>query len=135
MVREIARGWTPERAEELRLKDVAAAQEGKESQAPGGEPTKEAMRHFLYFPRKRDAEKAGERLRNKGFRVEVRKGADGENWLALAMKDAPGSGEEMEQLRDEMEAVARELGGDCDGWELAVDPGAPGINVPSQKVN
>lgn len=49
-----------------------------------------AMRHYLYFPQKPDAEAAGQRLREWGFSVDVLKGADGENWLALARRVPPG---------------------------------------------
>lgn len=135
LVKEIARGWTPERAEELRLRDVAQAAERKKNEAAEGESTEKAMRHFLYFPGKRDAERAGEIVRDRGFKVEVRKGADGENWLALAAKDPPGSEEEMEQLRAEMEALAREFGGKYDGWEMAVSADGPDVSVPRQRVN
>jgi hypothetical protein len=135
MVREIARGWTPERAEELRLEDVAAAEERKSNQAAGAESSEQPMRHFLYFPTKQDAERAGERLRGRGFLVEVRRGAGGEDWLALATRDPPGSGEEMEQLRDEIEALAGELHGEYDGWELAVNADDPNPNEGRQKVN
>jgi hypothetical protein len=93
------------------------------------------MQHFLYFPRKLDAEAAGGRLRDRGFLVEVRRGAGGEDWLALATKDPPGSGEEMEQLREELEALAGELRGEYDGWELAVNADGPEGNEPRQKVN
>lgn len=135
MVREIARGWTPERAEELRLKDVAEAEERKKNQAAKGESSEQAMRHFLYFPEKTDAERAAERLSDRDFKVVIRMGADGENWLTLATKNPPRSGEDMERLRDQMEALAAELHGVYDGWEVAVDHSGPEINVPSQKVN
>jgi hypothetical protein len=121
MVRELERGWIPERAEELRLQDVAQAAERKKKQPSMSEPSEKAMRHFLYFPKKLNAEEAGERLRNRGFSVEVRKGADGENWLALATKAPPKTGEQMDELRDEMEALAAQFGGEYDGWEAAID--------------
>ena len=117
IVRELARGWTPERAEELRLQDVAEAQKRTPPETRASEP----MKHYLYFPKKRSAEQAGEQLRNRGFSVEVREGAGGENWLALAMKVLPKTGEQMEELRDEMEALAAQFGGEYDGWEAAID--------------
>ncbi len=120
MVRELARGWTPERAEELEQKDRAEAQVRRASQSPSGETSDKPMRHYLYFPEKSSAENAGQRLRRRGFSVEVSLGADGENWLALATGTPSKGGEEMEKLRDEIEALAAELDGDYDGWELAV---------------
>jgi hypothetical protein len=121
MVRELARGWTPERAEELRLKDVAEAVERKEKQVSRAVSGKKEMRYFLYFPKKADAESAGERLRDRGYSAEVRKGANGENWLALATKNPPTTGEQMDEVRDEMEALAAQFGGEYDGWEAAID--------------
>lgn len=78
------------------------------------------MKHYLYFPKKPSAEEAGERLRGRGFSVEVRKGADG-NWLALTTKATPKTGEQMDELRDEMEALATQFGGEYYGWEAAIE--------------
>ncbi len=121
MVKQLARGWTPERAEELRLKDAVERAERKKDQVSGGEPTEKGMQHFLYFPKKTDAEMAGEQLRDHGFSVEVSKGGDGESWLALATKTPPKTGEQMDERRDEMEALAAQFGGEYDGWEVALD--------------
>jgi len=130
LVRKIARGWIPERAHELELEDAAAAEERKKNRPDGDESARQVMRHYLYFPRKSAAGRVGERLRNRGFEVEVRKGADGRNWLALAKKTPPASGEGMEQLRDEMEALAREFEGEYDGWELGVGANGKHGNGP-----
>jgi hypothetical protein len=134
MVREMARGWTPERAEELRLQDVAEAEKRAAISAPG-KGVSEPMKHYLYFPKKPDAEQAGERLRSRGFSVELHQGADGENWLALAMKAPPKTGEQMDELRDEMEALATQFGGEYDGWEAAIDSLGSGNVESGQKVN
>jgi regulator of ribonuclease activity B len=134
LVKEIARRWTPERAEELRLQDIVEAR--KRTEKEGSESTtSEPMKHFLYFPKKRDAERAGKELRSRGFSVEVRKGADGENWLALAKKLSPKTGEEMSNLSDEVEALAAQFGGEYDGWEAAVDSPGFGDVEPGQNLN
>jgi hypothetical protein len=122
MVRELARGWTPERAEELRIKDSAQAKASKRNQSESADIIDRPMRHYLYFPKKLDAEEAGRRLRERGFSVEVRKGADGDNWLALATHGTPKNAGEIEELREEMEALAANLGGEYDGWELPISP-------------
>jgi hypothetical protein len=134
MVKELARGWTPERAEELRLQDVTEGEKRKAT-APPENRASEPMKHYLYFPKKPNAEEAGERLRSRGFSVEVRKGADGENWLALATKAPPKNGEQMDELRDEMEALAAQFGGEYDGWEAAIDSLGSGSVERGQKVN
>jgi len=118
MVYKLSIGWTPERAEELRLKAIAEeAMSGKSKLTSEAQ----AMRHYLYFAKKGDAETAAERLRDRGFAVQVRKGADGKNWLAFATHTPPTDDDQMEQLRDELESLAAELSGEYDGWELAVE--------------
>lgn len=120
LVRELSRGWTPERAEELRLQDIAGAKNRKassvfENAAP------EIMKHYLYFRKKSNADEAGRELRKRCFSVVVRKGADGESWLTLATKPMPESDENMEKLRTQMEILAAQYGGEYDGWEAALD--------------
>jgi hypothetical protein len=134
MVRKLARGWTPERAEELRLQDVAEAQTRRSDHSPEKRAS-EPMKHYLYFPKKPNAEEAGEQLRSRGFSVEVREGVDRENWLVLAMKAPPKTGEEMDELRDEMEALAVQFGGEYDGWEAAIDSLGSQSAEHGQKVN
>lgn len=117
LVRELARDWTPERAEELHLSDIADARK----QRMGAVQTSEPMKHYLYFPRRSNAEGAGEQLRTRGFAVQIRMGSDGEDWLTLATKAAPNTAEEMDEVRDEMESLAEQFGGEYDGWEAAID--------------
>jgi hypothetical protein len=84
MVRELARDWTPERADELEMMDVAEAKASKpiRSESTDVGYQEQPVWHYLYFPKRSDAEEAGRELRERGFCVTVRKGADGENWLA-----------------------------------------------------
>lgn len=121
IVRELARGWTPERAEGLEDQDrtKARARRAAQNLVPAAD---EAMRYYLYFPVQTAAECAAEQLRDRGFHVEVRKGADGENWLALAKGARPKTEEEMDRLWNEMESLAAQYRGEYDGWEIAVEP-------------
>lgn len=134
MVKELARGWTPERAEELRLQDVADAEKRRMSSVPEKRAS-EPMKHYLYFPKKTNAEEAGERLRSQGFSVQVRKGASGEDWLTLATKAPPMTGEQMDELRDEMETLAAQFGGEYDGWEAVTDSLGSGSVERGHKIN
>lgn len=134
MVRQLARGWTPERAEELRLQDVAEAQT-KTAGSLHKKQDFEPMTHYLYFPDKPKAEDASAQLRERGFSVEVRKSADGKNWLALATKVPPKSGEQMEELRDELETVAAQSGGKYDGWEASTDSLGSGSAEHGRNIN
>jgi len=120
MVKELARGWTPEREEELRMQDIVEAEEQRQNSASENRAS-EPKKHYFYFAKKPNAEEAGEQLRSRGFSVQVRKAASGKDWLTLATKAPPRTGEQMDELRDEMEALAAQFGGQYDGWEAAID--------------
>ena len=123
MVKEMARGWTPERAEVLDEQDRTEAEirkSGREQQARDL-PAPKMVRHFLYFPTRSSAEKAARWFRNQGqrFAVEVKLGADAK-WLALIKHSPLTASDDLEKLRDEMEALTSELKGEYDGWEVAI---------------
>jgi hypothetical protein len=123
LVENLLRGWTPERAEELdrqaREQDEAAA---KSSPA---QPQPQRMEYYLYFPRKRDATTAANRLRNRyDWETSVRKGADGKNWLTFAVADVPSEEDQIEEIREYLEGLADELGGEYDGWAMKTEPSA-----------
>jgi hypothetical protein len=119
MVKELARGWTPEREEEFRRLDTLEAQARQKGEQNLGQSKPESLDHYLYFSKKSDAHKAAVRLREKGWTVEVRKGADDENWLTLAKQPAPIE-EDIEEIRGELERLADDLGGEYDGWGAAI---------------
>jgi hypothetical protein len=124
LVKELARGWTPERYEEFVQIDEAERKAREEAQATGhrkgmAESKVEFLDHYLYFSKRANAEKAAEKLRGKGWTVEVRKGADGKDWLTLAKQPAPIE-DEIEEIRDELERLAEDLGGEYDGWGAPV---------------
>ena len=75
--------------------------------------------HYLYFPKKTNAVQAALRLRSKKWTVELRRGGDGNKWLMLA-KQPTSSDDDSEAIHDELERLARELGGEYDGWGAAV---------------
>lgn len=119
MLKAIEAGWTPERDEEI---NIAARQRAKENQQKRGPAAAEQptfIEHFLYFPKKIQAEIAARRLTAKGWTVVVRMGADGENWLALAKQPAPID-RDIEEVREELERLAKELNGEYDGWGAPV---------------
>jgi hypothetical protein len=127
MVKELARGWTPERAESIEDQDRAEAVARRANQ-PLAPTVDETMNHYLYFRTLADAKQAGEHLCNHGFRVDVRDGANGEKWLVLAKGERPKSEDEMDQLRNEMESLAAQHKGDYDGWEMAADSLLSGVS-------
>jgi hypothetical protein len=67
MVKELARGWTPQRAEELRIRDKAESQTNGAEQVKKKVPEDERMRHYFYFPEKSSAEKAAKWFRAQRF--------------------------------------------------------------------
>jgi hypothetical protein len=120
MVQKISSGWTPERDEQMRLEYCALAQKItiRETSPHQLQAAAKSMRHYLYFRKKSSANKAANRLREDDFLVSVRMGADKENWLALATKALPTDSDEMDNVRDKMEQLADELGGEYDGWDM-----------------
>jgi len=134
MVRELARGWLPEKAEEFRLQDIAKAREWKENSPHKSASPADGMQHFLYFPRKKDAEAAAGELRSRGYSAKVSMGADEQSWLTRAAKDVLETGVEMDKVRDEMEFLATQFGGEYDGWETAIDRFSPNTSE-DEKVN
>lgn len=117
LVEDIVRGWTPERDEELM--EEARRKKKEATSAPAAQvqsaTSEGVLDHYLYFQKKSQAEEAARRLRAKGWRVDVRMGADGQNWLALAKQPAPID-KEIGDVRDELEDLADELHGEYDGW-------------------
>jgi hypothetical protein len=82
--------------------------------------TRHLVEHYLYFPSEAAARKVAAILRDRGFEVEVRLGADDVNWLALARSRVVPTDEVIAELRRTFEEIANENGGEYDGWEAEV---------------
>jgi len=81
------------------------------------------LRHYLYFPDRRQAEEVASRLEADGYNVEVDRAALGDSWLVLAKSDVPEAEPELDRQRAAFGAVAEESGGEYDGWEVGpLDP-------------
>jgi sirohydrochlorin ferrochelatase len=119
MLKAIEDGWTPERHEEINVAARRRAKEGGEKRGPSVSEQPECIDHYLYFPKKIQAEIAARRLKVKGWAVVVRMGADGENWLVLAKQPTPID-RDLEEIREELEHLAEELDGEYDGWGAPV---------------
>lgn len=76
--------------------------------------------HYLYFPRREAAAASAAELRACGFTTEERLGADSVNWLVLARHELVPSEETIGKARHKMEELARQHGGEYDGWEAEV---------------
>lgn len=117
LAREIERGWTPESDEKLEV-IAQKEREERESYAPAQPADARFIDHYLYFSNKSDAERAAQRLRGRGWAVEVKTGTDNKHWLTLAKQPAPI--DDIEETREQLERLADEFGGEYDGWGAAV---------------
>lgn len=77
------------------------------------------FQHYLYLPTREEGETVAEQLRARGFTVESRLGADGVNWLVLASHHLLPERQVLEAARSSLEQLAREHGGEYDGWEAS----------------
>ncbi len=138
----IVSGWAPRDWPEPRkpvdLKEAPADEPPAEPAAP--EPPAAAppppMRHFLYFPSAAAAQRAARQLRAAGYaQVAVRPPDSAcfeeedpppgtrpldRKWGVVANGDVPPPGVPFGDTREHLEALAESLGGEYDGWELAV---------------
>lgn len=84
-----------------------------------GEDRETVVVHYVYFPTKDTAEVAVASLKDEGFAIESRLGADGINWLVLASHRIVPNEAEIERHRVMLEAIALQGNGEYDGWEAA----------------
>lgn len=75
--------------------------------------------NYLYAPTREAACTIDDELKRRGFATTMRLGADGVNWLVLATIEAVPSIELIDSLRNIMEPLAADAGGEYDGWEVA----------------
>lgn len=78
------------------------------------------VRHYLYFPVELAAKNVAAVLRERGFVVEDRLGADGVNWLVLAKSQMVPTEAGLSALRTFFEDITASNGGEYDGWEAEV---------------
>ncbi|NMO16274.1 ribonuclease E inhibitor RraB [Pyxidicoccus fallax] len=88
-------------------------------QSTANPSTPHCFQHYLYFPSRDVGTAVAQQLQARGFTVESRLGADGVNWLVLASHHLPLEPRIVEAARSSLEQLAREHGGEYDGWEAA----------------
>ncbi|HZU30004.1 MAG TPA: ribonuclease E inhibitor RraB [Candidatus Angelobacter sp.] len=81
----------------------------------------EYIDHWLYFANRSDAEKAAEKLRERGWSTNVTSAPD-DMWLALATQPATGD-EDTGPIFEELTAFAEKHNGIYDGYERPMDEG------------
>jgi hypothetical protein len=126
LVHRLAEQWRPEHEHEERKPQPEASappepsspQGEQPATPPSGKPLR--MRHYLYFPRAKEGKAVAALLRQRGFTVEYRKGADGVNWLVLAEHTLSPEDEAGLAVREELERLAQQYSGEYDGSETAL---------------
>lgn len=126
LVHRMAEQWRPEYAHAER-KPHAEASTPPEPSSPHEEQSSSLasdkplrVRHYLYFPRAKEGKAVAAQLRQRGFSVEYRKGADGVNWLVLAEHSVSPADEDGLAVREELERLAQQHSGEYDGSETAL---------------
>jgi|SRR5712671_864020 len=76
---------------------------------------------YLYFPTESAADQAATRIRQTGFQAEVRRAAKGEDWLCLGTKMVIPELTTIRGITRDLDALAKSLHGDYDGWEAKVE--------------
>jgi len=78
------------------------------------------VHHYLYFPSEEAGNDVADILRERGFVVEHRLGADGVNRLVLAKSQMMPTEQNIAEARAMLEQIAEKNGGEYDGWEAEV---------------
>ena len=76
--------------------------------------------HFVYIPKRVNAETLAARLRGDGLDVEMRMGADNINWLVLVHQIATDDDDAIEEMEEKLTKLAVASGGEYDGCEADV---------------
>jgi hypothetical protein len=114
LVSRIEDEWTPERAEELRLR--AATKLAAQPRSPAGN----RIQHYLYFPTEEKARSAAREISNEKLRVEVKPSASSDAWLVLVKHSA--SEQSLDIVRSRLEKVVSRMNGEYDGWRGEAAP-------------
>lgn len=76
---------------------------------------------YLYLPTEGHAQSAAQILRKEGYSTDVRPPLEGyTTWLCLATRQMVPRRDDIAAMSDRLGDIAREFGGEFDGWEAAV---------------
>ena len=75
--------------------------------------------HYLYFRGRDDAVRAMKTLESEWPSVQLRDTPSNSKWLVLVRTEAAGA-DDVDTAATRLEVIAREFGGDYDGWEVGV---------------
>ena len=71
---------------------------------------------FVHAPSEEAARIVADQIRSSGFDAKVDRAAQGSGWLCLASKSMVPELSTLEGIRSRFGAIAREVGGEYDGW-------------------
>lgn len=77
---------------------------------------------YVYHPTREGAGQICTQLRATGFHVSVREAATGNDWLCFASLSFVPSIDKLAEIRDTVEELTGQYGGEYDGWETIVMP-------------
>ena len=80
-------------------------------------------RHFLYIPGVKAAQQVARKVNSQGRHVAVETSARTGFWLVVVSQSVLVTQENLDTLRAEFEAVAREAGGEYDRWQVDIAGG------------
>ena len=127
LVQRLSQQWRPEHEHAKRPGPAALHTPPKQlppEQAPARASTRGPslrMRHYLYFPQATVGRAVAAELRQRGFTVESRWGADERNWLVLVEHALPPGDEGAISVREELERLAAQHSGEYDGSETLLE--------------
>jgi len=75
---------------------------------------------YIYHPTRAGAGQICDQLRAKGFQISVREAATGNDWLCFASLSFVPSIDKLTEIRDTVEELTGQYGGEYDGWETVV---------------
>lgn len=117
LVHRLVEGWLPKDAGKGR---PPGARQRTSRETGNDEPLTQRVEHYLYFSRRDTGEKAAAKIRPMNHKVEVLP-ADENLWVVLVHQRAEDKSE-ISATKDALEALAEELKGDYDGFEIGVLP-------------
>jgi hypothetical protein len=78
------------------------------------------LEFYLYFPTEELAHRAAEKIADDGYSVEVKRAAQRSDWLCYVTKRMAPKRAEIAAIGKRFRSLAREFGGEYDGWETEV---------------
>ncbi len=80
-------------------------------------------RHFLYVPGVKAAQQVARKVKSHGRDVDVETSARTGYWLVIVAQSMLVTEETLDAVRREFEAIAREVGGEYDRWQVDIAGG------------